>query len=199
MKTTAILACLVAFASTGRTLAQPPEPIKPLLLQEAASKPLGLIQKSQAEWDRAAPDCVSCHHQILPEFVQSEARGRGIEYDATLARATASKTFAHFRDLDLFVQGYQHIDVMDEAWRLFAAHAAGVPASLTTSAIAQFLASAQRADGGWRTMDARPPQSHSRFTATALCARGVALYLPDSFREERQAVLRRAREWLLKE
>ena len=47
-------------------------------------------------------------------------------------------------------------------------------------------------------MDVRPPQSHSRFTITALCVRAVSLYMPVEFQGEKEAVLLRARDWFLK-
>jgi len=121
-----------------------------------------------------------------------------VEFDPVVARDVTEKSFSHLKDLDAIVQGYDYIDEVDEAWKLVGAHAAGVPPSLSTSAAAQFLASAQRPDGSWYTLDGRPPQSYSRFTTTAVCAQGVALYLPQQFNEEKQTVLRRAREWLLK-
>ena len=109
----------------------------------------------------------------------------------------AERTFSYLKDLDAIIQGYDYIDEVDEGWKLVAAHAAGIPPSLSTSASAQFLASAQRPDGSWYTMDARPPQSHSRFTTTAICARAVQLYLPGPFEDQKKAILRRACDWFL--
>jgi ankyrin repeat protein len=54
------------------------------------------------------------------------------------------------------------------------------------------------ADGSWPTMDNRPPQSHSIFTTTAVCAKAVLQYLPDQLQDERESRVRRAREWLVK-
>src|SRR5947208_3846287 len=47
-------------------------------------------------------------------------------------------------------------------------------------------------------MDTRPPQSKSRFTCTANCARAIAEYLPESMKEEKAARLAKARDWLMK-
>jgi ankyrin repeat protein len=166
-------------------------------LRAAAAKPFGLVQKSQDVFYKK-DGCISCHHQILPILAESTARERGIPFDAKFAAEVTTKVFSQFKDLDTIVQGQFYIDDIGDAWELIAAHAAGVPPSATTSAMAQMLASAQRADGGWRTMDARPPQSHGRFTVTAIGARAVSLYLPESLKNEKQAVVTRSREWLLK-
>ncbi len=191
-----LVAWFAAFILVGNATAEQAQPIETVLLREAATKPLRLIQKSQGVWYENAT-CTSCHHQILPAIAQSVALDRGVEFDAVVARDVAEKSFSHLKDLDAIVQGYDYIDEVDEAWKLVGAHAAGVPPSLSTSAAAQFLASAQRPDGSWYTSDGRPPQSYSRFTTTAVCARGMTLYLPEQFREEKQIVLQRAREWFL--
>lgn len=172
-------------------------PIEEARLREAASKPLRLVQEAQGVWYRKKQTCASCHHQILPMMAGALARERGVPFDPLMARDVLTRSFAYLKDLDAIVQGYQFIDEIDEGWKLLAAHAAGVPPSLSTSAAARFLASSQRPDGSWYTMDARPPQSFSRITTTAVCAQGVRLYLPESSGEEKRTVLRRAREWLL--
>ncbi len=192
-----VSASLLLLVVVGQAWAeQKPGAIEEAALRRAATKACALIEKSQKVWYDKKQVCTSCHHQVLPILVQAAARDRGIAVDAELARDVVARSFTYLKGLDAIVQGQNYIDEVDEAWRLVTAAAAGVPASVSTSAGAQFLASAQRADGSWYTMDARPPQSHGRFTTTALSARAVQLYLPDSFREEKQAVLRRARKWL---
>ena len=68
--------------------------------------------------------------------------------------------------------------------RLFAAHAVGVQPNLVTAVYAQRVASWQRPDGHWPTGDARPPQSYSLFTATALAVRRMHLYMPAQLGKE---------------
>lgn len=166
------------------------------VLQDAAARALRIVEKSQRVWYEQGQACTSCHHQILPILVGSVARQRGVMPDAELASEVAVKSFAHLRDLDAIIQGQMYIDDVDDGWRLVAAHEAGVPPSTSTAAIAQFLATAQRPDGGWATMDARPPQSHGRFAVTAVAARGAGFYLPDE--ERKKSMLDKARQWLLK-
>jgi len=173
------------------------KPVTETELRDASAKSIKLIQQSQAAWAKKET-CNSCHHQLLPEFTIALARERGVPVDEKVARDTTANTFAYLKDLDAAVQGYDYIDVLFDGWQLGAAHAAGVKPSLTTSATAQFIASRQLPDGSWPTIDARPPQSYSPFTSTAVCAKAVRDYLPEDFKEERESRLRLARNWLLK-
>jgi ankyrin repeat protein len=179
---------------------QPPTEVKLVEeagLRAASAKALKLVQHSQVVWYKKQV-CTSCHHQLLPEIPINLARERGVPVDETIARDTTASAFAYLRDLDLQVQGYDYIDVLFDGWALYAADVAGVGPSLASAASAQFIASRQLPDGSWPTMDNRPPQSYSRFTTTAVCAQALTRYLPEQFKEEKEARVRRAREWLLK-
>ncbi|MEK6325325.1 MAG: ankyrin repeat domain-containing protein [Acidobacteriota bacterium] len=166
-------------------------------LRAASAKAIKLVQHSQVVWYKKQT-CTSCHHQLLPEIPIKLARERGVPINETIARDTTAAAFAYLKDLDSVVQGYDYIDVLFDGWALYAAHVAGVGPNLTTAASAQFIASRQLTDGSWPTMDNRPPQSHSQFTTTAVCAQAVRRYLPEQFKEEKESRVRRAREWLLK-
>ncbi len=191
--------CFVLLLLAGAVVAEEkPGPVDEATLRQAVTKPIRLIQKSQETWYKKDQTCTSCHHQVLPILVMSAARERSIAFDADLAHDVVVKSFSDLKDLDAIVQGHDYIDEVDEAWKLIAARVAGVPPNLSTSARAQFLASAQRPDGSWYTMDARPPQSYGRFTTTALCARAIHLCFPPSLKDQKQAVLSRARDWLLR-
>ncbi len=56
---------------------------------------------------------------------------------------------------------------------------------------------AQEADGHWETVDERPPESYSPFTATAVTVAAIQLYSHASLRADTQARVERARTWLL--
>jgi ankyrin repeat protein len=171
-------------------------PIEAAELRAASAKAIKLIQQSQAVWARKET-CNSCHHQLLPQIPIKLAREQGVPLDEKIARDTTANVFAYLKDLDAVVQGYDHIEVVFDSWELVAAHAAGVRPSLSTSAQAQLIASRQLSDGSWPTIDERPPQSYSPFTATAVCAQAVRNYMPEQFKGEKESRLRRAREWLL--
>ena len=166
-------------------------------IRAACNKSIKLIQHSQTVWSRKET-CTSCHHQLLPEVPLRLARERGVPFDQKVALEATSAGFGYLKNLDAAVQGYDYIDVVFDGWALAAAHAAGVKPSLSTAAYAQFIAGNQCPDGSWRTIDNRPPQAHSLFTTTAVCAKAVLEYLPESLKAEREMRVRRARAWLLK-
>jgi ankyrin repeat protein len=166
-------------------------------LRAASAKAIKLMQHSQVVWYKKQV-CTSCHHQLLPEITLRLARERGVPFDEKVARDTTMTAFAYLKDLDSAVQGYDFIDVFFDGLALATAQVAGVRPGLTTAAYAQFIASRQLPDGSWLTTDVRPPQAHSPFAATAVCAQAVRYYMPSRLKDEREARLGRAREWLLK-
>jgi ankyrin repeat protein len=166
-------------------------------LREASAKAIKLVQQSQATWSKKET-CASCHHQLLPEVMFKMARERGVPFDETIARDTTAATFSFLKDLDMAVQRYDFIDIFFDGWLLVAANSANLKPNLSTAAYSQFIASRQLADGSWFTTDVRPPQAYSRFTTTAICARAVRDYLPESLKAEKESRLQRARTWLFK-
>ncbi|MBI4470624.1 MAG: ankyrin repeat domain-containing protein [Acidobacteria bacterium] len=173
------------------------KPVSQGALRAASAKALERMQESQVAWSKVET-CASCHHQLLPQIAISLARPRGVPFKEEVAREMTSETFTFFKDLDGAIQGYEFIDGFFDGLSLVSAHATGIAPSLMTDASAQFLASQQLADGSWPTIDVRPPQSHSAFTVTAVCARAVQLFLPRRFKAERQQRKRLAKGWLLK-
>ena len=147
-------------------------------------------------------DCFSCHHTALPNLALALARERGIPVDEAAALASLVKGLARTPDLssiDRIVQDNMIVDpAVNEALALITAHAAGLQPSLTTAIQARLIANAQRADGHWVTMDERPPQSHSQFTATAQAVRAMQFYIPEELRQEAAARAGRAKAWLLR-
>ena len=84
----------------------------------------------------------------------------------------------------------------NESLLLMAAHASGVARDTVTAVIAQRMATWQR-DGHWVTSDFRPPHSSSPFTATATAVAALGYYMPEELSAERDAVIHRARQWLI--
>ena len=60
----------------------------------------------------------------------------------------------------------------------------GVKPNLITQVYASRIANWQRPDGHWSTGSARPPESYSPFTVTAIALQAIHLYLPPSMGEE---------------
>ena len=158
-----LLAALSLLASALPAPAAPPAPIR-----EAATRALALIQSSQQQWDDGWA-CASCHHQYLPAIAFQSARAHGFRVDEKIAHADAEMAFRGLSSLDAALHSGRPLDVpLADSYRLWAAESAGVANTLAIQADVRLMAHRQYADGHWASMDQRPPQSNSPFTATAL-------------------------------
>jgi len=146
--------------------------------------------------------CFSCHDHALPMLTLRTARERGVAVDEAAASQVAAKGFLSTPDLTSIDHAVQDTMIVDPApsdgWALLAAHAVGVQPNLVTAVYARRIATWQRPDGHWPTGDARPPQSYSLFTATALALRAMHLYMPAELGKETHERSARARTWLIK-
>jgi ankyrin repeat protein len=174
--------------------AQEPDPVR---LRDAATRAVVAIQKAQAPWFTANKQvCSSCHHQYQPALAFKAAREHGITVNEDVARADAVKALT-FADLDRAVQYTYVIEpAMDDAYRLVAAHAAGVPPNLGAAVYARLLISRQNKDGDWDGFHQRPPSSYSRVTMAALGLRAVQVYRHASQKAAADAAVARARTFL---
>jgi ankyrin repeat protein len=166
-------------------------------VRAAATKGVAAIQKAQSGWYTANKQvCASCHHQYQPALAYRAARERGIPVDEAIARADAVKAFT-FADIDRAIQ-YSYViePAMDDAYRLVAAHAAGVSPNLGAALYARLLISRQNRDGDWDGFHQRPPSSYSRFTMAALGLRAVQVYHHASQKSAAAAAVARARKFL---
>ena len=166
-------------------------------IRQAAARALTAIQGAQSTWYTTHKQvCASCHHQYQPAIAFRTARDHGIAVNGELARADAVRAFT-FADLDRAVQ-YQYViePAMDDAYRMVAAHAAGVEPNLATSVYARLLISRQNAEGDWDGFHQRPPSSYSRVTMAALGLRAVQRYHHPSQKAAADAAVARARRFL---
>jgi ankyrin repeat protein len=85
---------------------------------------------------------------------------------------------------------------MDDAYRLVAAHAAGVTPNLSAAVYARLLISRQNPEGDWDGFHQRPPSSYSRVTMAALGLRAVQLYHHASQKAAADAAVSKARAFL---
>ena len=188
-----VLALLIA-ATVTPAVAQSPADVR-----EAVVKALVPVQKAQEPWYSTNKQvCASCHHQYQPSLAYRAARERGVPVNETIARADAVKAFT-FADIDKAIQ-YQYViePSVDDAYRMMAAHAAGVAPNLGAAIYARLLISRQNADGTWDGFHQRPPSSHSRFTMATLGLRAVQLYRHASQKSAAEAAVARARGYLEK-
>ena len=171
--------------------------ISPSQLQEAATKAVAMIQKSQKNW-YVKQSCFSCHQQVLPTLAFQAAREHGIPVDERAAHADAAAAFGFYSKLEWAVE-YSHVidPALSDGNGLIAANAAGLHPSLVTAVYARLIAARQNADGHWDTIDVRPPQSYSPITATAIAMHAIQLYSHPSQKADTQARVDSARNWLV--
>ena len=171
----------------------------PAEIRDAVVKALAPVQKAQEPWYTANKQvCASCHHQYQPSLAFRAAREHGVPVNEAIARADAAKAFT-FADIDKAIQ-YQYViePSVDDAYRMMAAHAAGVAPNLGAAIYARLLISRQNADGTWDGFHQRPPSSYSRFTMATLGLRAVQLYRHASQKAAADAAVARARGYLEK-
>ena len=162
-------------------------------IKDSAQRALTLLQKSGPEFLRVS-NCVSCHHQFLPQIAAGVARERGLTIDEAASKAQTEATIAMFKPIQLEMtrnNGRVPDPPVTVSYALLALGAENYPADGTTDAMAQLISNVQSEGGGFRTLGIRPPIESSHFTATALSIRALQLYGKDA----REKILR-ARIWL---
>jgi len=196
-KIAALSSLFAVLLSVPALCAENPSPQE---IRSAATRALAITNQGTAGFYKFMV-CISCHDHVFPVMAWQVAREHGIPVDETLAAQVTVKgltTIPNLTSLDVAVQGSGIIDpAASDGWALVAAHDAGVKPTLVTAAYARRIANWQRADGHWPTLDARPPQSYSLITATAVAAHAIQLYMPDQLRHETLEHVARARTWLL--
>src|SRR5580658_8943310 len=96
--------CSVAALRAGDT--------SPTRIQEAATKAVAMIQKSQENWYTKA-SCFSCHQQVFPALAFRYAREHGIAVDESAAHADAVAAFGFYSNFERAVE-YTHF--IDPRW-----------------------------------------------------------------------------------
>jgi ankyrin repeat protein len=184
--------CLLWLISPLKVSAQPAQ------ARNAIEKALPTLQRSAATFI-AKRACVSCHHNILTILTLDSALDRGFKIDGPLLQAVKDKTFRELQApnaLDDAIQASTLNDpTPDDSYLLMAAADSQLAPDLTTAVYARRLAHWQR-NGHWVTSDFRPPHSSSLFMTTATAVRAIRSYMPQELREESNAVVARATEWL---
>jgi ankyrin repeat protein len=195
VKLSAMVLAVVGSLAVAQTASA--QEVDPGRAREAAGRALAAIQKAQALWYTANKQvCASCHHQYQPAIAYRAARDHGVAVNEQIARADALRAFT-FADIDRAVQYVYVIEpAVDDAYRMVAAHAAGVKPNLGASVYARLLISRQNAKGDWDGFHQRPPSSYSRVTMAALGLRAVQMYHHATQRTQADAAVMRARTFL---
>ena len=166
----------------------------------SATRAVALVQRATTGFYKTQ-ECFSCHDHALPMLTFRVARERGIPVDEAAAAQVAAKGLMRLPDLvsiDRAIQDNMIIDTASsDSWALVSADAAGLKPNLITAVYARRIANWQHADGHWATIDTRPPQGYSEFTATAAAAQAMQLYMPSQLRKEAAERAAQAKSWFL--
>ena len=181
--------CLFA----GAAFAGEPRGADSATLKTAVEKGLGLLVKTSPNFIKRG-GCNSCHSQHLPALAQAVARKRGIDAGPDIAQMEGLQTdFSPERALEFIVTGGAN----SIGYSMLNSEARKRPADIATDSFVHYLQSTQETDGRWRTIGNRPPMTYDDVTTTAMAARSLQVYAPESQREDVQKRIGRAGAWLL--
>lgn len=167
--------------------------------REAIARILPLIQKSDSTFLKKS-GCVSCHNNTLSAMTIAAVRKSGLPVDEQIARNQV-KGIAAFLETwrERALQGVGIPGDSDTVGYILLGLAAENHASdEATDAMARFVKGQQYPDGGWRIFAHRPPIESSDIEVTAVSLRSLQIYGPKARREEYQAAVKGAADWLIK-
>src|SRR5262245_46924504 len=165
-------------------------------VRQTAMRAVPPLQAMQAAWYEKQT-CFSCHTQFQPAIAFDVARAHGIPVNEGIARADAVKAFTSLADVDAAVEFANSLEpALVDAYRMVAAHAAGLQRNLATAISARVLMSIQKNDGSWAGENLRPPSASSDFAKTALAMRAVQLFRHHRDDEAVRGAVARAKHWL---
>jgi N-acyl-D-amino-acid deacylase len=199
MKQLAIALAIISSISMTAAGQTSPPTNDPAVIKRAIEKSLPLLESIRVPFIEKT-GCVSCHHNSLPAMAVGMARSRGFK----LNEQTSIEESA--RILDVLNAGREKLlqgegmggGQFTAGYTLLGLAANKQPPNATTDAIVHYLIGRQVADGRWPIATNRPPAESSDITVTALALRGLQLYAAKGLRENVDASVRRARDWLAK-
>jgi hypothetical protein len=171
----------------------------PGVVRKAVEKSLTLLQSIRAPFIEKT-GCVSCHNNSLPAMAAGLARERGFKLNGQTAREESEQILGIWNvGREKLLQGDSFGGAQANASYILVGLAANEqPPNKTTDAMVYYLVGRQSADGRWPVGINRPPSESSDIAVTALSLRALQLYAPKGLRQEANARVERARQWLAK-
>jgi hypothetical protein len=168
-------------------------------VRKAVEKSLTLLQSIRAPFIEKT-GCVSCHNNSLPAMAAGLARERGFKLNGQTAREESEQILGIWNlGREKLLQGDSFGGAQANASYILVGLAANEqPPNKTTDAMVYYLIGRQGVDGRWPAPINRPPSESSDIAVTALSLRALQLYAPKGLRQEVNARVERAREWLAK-
>lgn len=167
--------------------------------REAIARSLPLLQKSDSNFLQRS-GCVSCHNNTFTAMTIAAVRKSGLSIDEQIAGNSVKKIAAYIESWrERALQGVGIPGDSDTVGYILLGLAAGNHQSdEATDAMARFVKGQQYPDGGWRIFSHRPPIESSDIEVTAVSMRSLQMYGPKAQREEYQAAVKLAADWLIK-
>ena len=186
-------------AVDGSPAPAPPRNFRPASTPRAAiMRSLPLIQKADEQFLKKA-GCVSCHHNSVGAMTVSLARARRLPVNDSIAshQAKAINDYLHnWSDRALQGIGIPG-DTTTVGYILVGLAAENHPADIGTDAMAKFLLGQQMASGAWLPLAVRPPIEGNTVQSTAITMMALKAYAPGAQREQYDAAIERAAQWLV--
>ena len=166
-------------------------------VREAAIRGFAPIQAAQKQSLTKQACAATCHLQVMGAFAYRSMREHGLPVDEPAAKADAVKAFSQISlGLGVAVEDEALGEPGIGASFLVAAHAMGLPPTVTSAAFGRAVALAQQPAGDWTSFHIRAPSSYSSFTFTAYGLRATQLLAHPSQKQDVAARVTRARRWL---
>ena len=167
-------------------------------ISRAAARSLALLEATSTQFFKKS-GCMSCHNVSIPLMAMSVAREHGLAVDERVTKQLVKvsvASLAPFRE-DLLQSNCTAPGITTSAgYALISMKEQEYPRDGLTDAIVHCLAEEQEPEGKWATGNSRPPLQTGEFSSTALSMRALQIYLLESRKEEFQAHIDRARNWL---
>jgi ankyrin repeat protein len=162
---------------------------------ETAFQPL---QKSGPEFVKKS-GCVSCHHQNFTAMSTGLARMNGFSFNEQIAAEQQKVVLSRLRPAKMLL--LENADIIPEfpltgSYMLLGLAAEQYPFDAYVDAAVRAIAAKQMPDGSWLAWGPRPPIGSGYIRATAVSARALQLYTPPSRKQEFEARIEKAREFL---
>jgi hypothetical protein len=176
--------------------------------KDASERSVELLQKSTATFT-AKRKCLSCHHQSLTAMAVKVGRDAGIKVDQAAAAQEEKLLKGMLAEISPLLRAARSDEAAEKqvdfalvdpaqtgGYVIAQMEAAGYPKDAAAADLAYYLGKKQLPDGRWTHFGARPPQTSSDFTSTALAINGIRHYGAEADAEVLQARVAKGREWL---
>ncbi len=190
-------------AAGAHTIAPPvPAPLAiglPRSPRAAIEKALALLQPASSIFFKQSGGCISCHHNSLPGIAVTRALNKDLAANRDLASHHIRAAMATWRPMqENMAVGASSVPglLANVSFEMTAMAEQGFARNFVTDAAALALLRLQRSDGSWAVSDVRPPLGGD-ILWTALTIRGLQAYTPPAQHAQRDAAIRRARNYLL--